>query len=69
MHSNVNGHAQLVHGDIKPGNILMDHNMQPKIADFGLAREIDADQSKGGTYVYLSILPPQPPHFEPLWEI
>ena len=53
MHSNVNGHAQLVHGDIKPGNILMDHNMQPKIADFGLAREIDADQSKGGTYVYL----------------
>ncbi len=30
--------AKLIHRDIKPGNIFLDHNGQPKLADLGLAR-------------------------------
>ncbi|CAN6303872.1 unnamed protein product, partial [Urochloa humidicola] len=36
----------IVHLDIKPANILLDDNMVPKIADFGLSRCFDENQSK-----------------------
>jgi serine/threonine-protein kinase len=33
----------LLHRDIKPGNILFDADNEPKLIDFGLARNVDAE--------------------------
>ncbi|MBZ0171252.1 MAG: serine/threonine protein kinase, partial [Phycisphaerales bacterium] len=49
-------HAGLVHGDLKPTNVLVDHNEKPTIVDFGLARA-ESDPSwiavpRGGTPGY-----------------
>jgi serine/threonine-protein kinase len=34
----------LIHRDIKPGNILFDYDNEPKLVDFGLARNVEAEQ-------------------------
>ncbi|KAL6639823.1 hypothetical protein ACP70R_022645 [Stipagrostis hirtigluma subsp. patula] len=43
MHSKTS--ETILHGDIKPSNILLDENFTPKISDFGISRLIALDKS------------------------
>lgn len=55
---------KIIHRDVKPGNLLVNKNMEVKIADFGVSkimcRTLDACNSYVGTCAYMS-----PERFDP----
>uniref|UniRef100_A0A0E0BQX5 Protein kinase domain-containing protein n=1 Tax=Oryza glumipatula TaxID=40148 RepID=A0A0E0BQX5_9ORYZ len=53
------GKPTIVHLDLKPDNILLDSDMNPKIGDFGLAKVLKDDEVNGSVRGTLGYMPPE----------
>ncbi|KAM0893280.1 hypothetical protein ACQ4PT_025211 [Festuca glaucescens] len=49
MHSKTS--TKILHGDVKPANILLDDNLLPKISDFGISRLIPRDKEHAASVI------------------
>lgn len=53
------GKPTIVHLDLKPDNILLDSDMNPKIGDFGLAKVLEDDAINASVRGTLGYMPPE----------